>query len=313
MLINLNDFVKELYKQNNIKDIEIKIGIEHFLNYQKANKRDGTYRYYKEIFKTINEYLNSNNINYFSQLNNEILINFSNFLQSKNNKAITINKKIGAIKTLVLYLEDLEMINHIDFKIKKLKETKPKIKIIKPDTIKLVLEHLKENHTKQHLLIFELMLETGIRRTELINIKRKNIDFNENSIFLERTKNGSPRYIYFDNNVKELIKHEINHKPMNIYLFITQQGKQLTYSCINSLFYRIKKELNIETLSAHILRHTYATAIMEQTHDIEHTRILLGHSTYEMTKRYLHLTEKTTKDISLNFNPLNKIKTRIQE
>ena len=71
---------------------------------------------------------------------------------------------------------------------------------------------------------------------------------------------------------------------------------------------RIKKELNVETLSPHLLRHTYATMLMEETHDIEQVRILLGHTTYEMTKRYLHLKETTTKSSSLNCNPSNKIK-----
>ena len=71
---------------------------------------------------------------------------------------------------------------------------------------------------------------------------------------------------------------------------------------------RIKKELNVETLSPHLLRHTYATMIMEETHDIEQVRILLGHTTYEMTKRYLHLKESTTKSSSLKCNPLSKIK-----
>ena len=100
----------------------------------------------------------------------------------------------------------------------------------------------------------------------------------------------------------------MNSKPNSKYLFVTLEGKQLTTAAIQSLFMRIKKELNVETLSPHLLRHTYATMLMEETHDIEQVRILLGHTTYEMTKRYLHLKETTTKSSSLNCNPSNKIK-----
>ena len=54
----------------------------------------------------------------------------------------------------------------------------------------------------------------------------------------------------------------MNSKPNSKYLFVTQEGKQLTTAAIQSLFMRIKKELNVETLSPHLLRHTYATMIM---------------------------------------------------
>lgn len=308
MNINLNEFVTKLYQQYEQKDLEIEVGITHFLSYQKVNKRPGTYRYYTELFKSIRDYFELANINYFSQLNNQVLINFMNHLQAKNNKPATINKRIGGIKTLVSYLEDLELINHIDFKVRKLKEVKPKIETVNLNDLQKLIIHLRDHHTVQHQLIVELMLQTGVRRTELLNITRDNINLEENTIFLERTKSGNTRNIYFDNLIKELIIKEINDKPKSKYLFVTSEGSQLTYSAIQSLFYRIKKELNLEKLSPHLLRHTFGTTIMEETHDIEQVRILLGHTTYEMTKRYLHLKESTTKLSSLNCNPLTKIK-----
>lgn len=308
MNINLNEFVKQLYQQANEKDLLIEIGIKNFLAYQKINKRPGTYRYYKELYKSILAYFELVNINYFSQLTNEVLINYMYYLQSIKNKPVTINKKITGIKTLINYLEDLDLINHIEFKVKKLKEIKPKIETVDLDNLQKVISHLRNHHTVQHQLIIELMLQTGVRRTELLNITRENINLNENTIFLERTKTGNTRNIYFDNLIKELIIKELKNKPKSKYLFVTIEGKQLTTSAIDSLFNRIKKELNLEKLSPHLLRHTYATTIMEETHDIEQVRILLGHTTYEMTKRYLHLKESTTKTNSLKCNPLTKIK-----
>lgn len=308
MNINLNEFVKQLYQQANEKDLLISIGIENFLTYSKLNKRPGTYRYYKEMFKGIIEYFDAMNINYFSQLTNEVIVNYMNYLHKINNKPVTINKKITGIKTLLNYLEDIEMINHIEIKIKKLKEIKPKIQTVDLETLQLVINHLRDHHSKQHQLIFELMLQTGVRRTELLNIERHNINLEENTIYLERTKSGNSRNLYFDNLIKELIEYEIKSKPNNKFLFITHEGKQLTTSAIDSMFNRIKKELSILTLSPHLLRHTFGTILMEETKDIETVRILLGHTSYEMTKRYLHLKESTTKENSLKGNPLTKIK-----
>lgn len=308
MNINLNDFVIQLYKQANEKDLLIEIGMNHFLEYEKLNKRDATYRYYKLKFNQILNYLNSINIHHFSQINNEVLLNYISYLQTRNNKASTINKMVGAIKTVIKYLEELELINPINIRIKKIKETIPKIQTIDIDTLQKVLNELTMHHSKQHQLIFQLFIGTGIRRTELVYIKRKNIDFGKNTIYLERTKTGPTRFIYFDNLIKELIIHEIKFKPTSEYLFVNHEGQQLSTSAIDSLFLRIKKELNIEVLSPHKLRHTYATMIMQKEKDIEQVRLLLGHSTYDMTKRYLHLSNEQLKETSLNSNPLNSLK-----
>lgn len=307
MNINLNDFVKQLYKQANEKDLEIEIGMQHFLSYQKSNKRPATFKYYELKFNQILNYFDTVNVHNFSQINNEVLINYISYMQSINNKPATINKMIGAIKTLINYLEELEMIEHINIKIKKLKEQEPKIEIIDVETLQEVITYLNEHKPVQHRLVFQLMLATGIRRTELIFIKRCNIDLDNNSIYLERTKTGPTRYIYFDNLIKELIIHELTFKPTSKYLFVNDSGGQISTATIDSIFQRTKKELNINMLSPHKLRHTYATMIMQQEKDIEQVRLLLGHSTYNMTKRYLHLTNNQLKETSLKCNPLNAL------
>lgn len=310
MNINLNDFVKQLYEKANQKDLLIEIGVKHFLQFEKVNKRPATYQYYVDKFKYILNYFDSANIHYVSQLNNTVLIEYINFLKGSKYKTSTINKLLGAIKTLIKYLEELEMINPVNLRVKKLKEETPKIETIDISTLQLVLNELEKNHSKQHQLIFQLFIATGIRRTELIHIKRKNIDFENNTIYLDRTKTGATRYIYFDNLIKELIKYEIHYKPANEYLFVNHEGNQLSTSAIDSLFLRIKKELNIEVLSPHKIRHTYATIILKQTKDIEQVRLLLGHSTYNMTKRYIHLTNNELKETSINCNPLNSLKRK---
>ena len=65
----------------------------------------------------------------------------------------------------------------------------------------------------------------------------------------------------------------------------------------------IKNDLKIDKFSPHILRHTYATSILE-CGDIETVRLLLGHESYEMTKRYLHIKDKKLMNTSINYNPL---------
>ena len=304
MNINLNDFVKALYKEANEKDLLLEIGINHFLNFSKINKRPATVEFYERKFNQLIDYFHQRNIFYISQITNEVLITYITEQQHKGLKATSINKNVGAIKALINYLTENEMINPITIKVKKLKEIIPQIETIDLETIKEIILHLRKHHSIQHQLIFELIVATGIRRTELIFIKRNNINLDDNSIYLERTKNGHPRYIYFSNLIKELIVYEIKNKPTSEYLFVNHYGNQLTTSAIDSFFLRIKKELKIDILSPHKLRHTYATVLLEKEKDMEQIRLLLGHETYEMTKRYLHVNEKKLKETSLNLNPL---------
>lgn len=306
MIIELNSFIKELYKQNNEKDILIINGINYFLEYYKQNKRKSTYFFYKAKLTLINDYFKENEIKFFSQINEQIIMNYISTQKEKNNKNVTINKNVGTLKTLISFLTKRDMINPINLKIEKLKETKPNINILETKEIKQILEYIKK-FDNQKQLIFYLLATTGIRRTELINIKRCNIDMINNKIFLEHTKSGHTRNIFLTEETKKLLINEIQKNKKSLYLFTEKNGKQLSVYKIDHFFTKVKKDLKIEKLSPHILRHTYATQIIE-SNDIETVRLLLGHESYEMTKRYLHIKNKKLMDASINCNPLAYIK-----
>jgi integrase/recombinase XerC len=230
-------------------------------------------------------------------------------MQERNNKNSTINKNIGVLKTLVSFLIKHDLIQSINFKVDKLKETSPNIKILDLECIKLIVNYIKKFSNRKQL-IFYLFASTGIRRTELVYIKKSNINLNNNSIYLEHTKSGHARFIYFSEMVKDFIINELNKHYKSDYLFCEENGYCLSTAKIDQFFKKIKNDLKLESFSPHILRHTYATAILKQT-DLETVRLLLGHQTYEMTKKYLHLENSKLKTNSILFNPLDSIFKKI--
>jgi integrase/recombinase XerD len=131
----------------------------------------------------------------------------------------------------------------------------------------------------------------------------KNINLKNNTILLTYTKNGKPRNIYLCDDVKELIiKHITN---CEIYLFEdTLHQTHVHPANIHNIIKRLKKDLNINSLSPHMFRHTYATSLLENGADLESIRLLLGHSDYSMIMRYVHIKEKKLAEISTSFNPL---------
>lgn len=306
--MNIQKILETLVNIANNKDIEIEKGFELWLKHIKANRRIATYNYYLFITKELTGFLNSLKIYHFNQINTNVINEIINHNKRKGLKPVSINKQIIALKSIINYLVELEIIDEPKIKFKKLKEDKPEIQTISNDDLIRCINYLN-NKKPIRLLCFLLMITTGVRRTELINIKISNINLNQNTIYLERTKNGYPRNIYIvDNLIKQLIINQIKNTDISKcnYLF-NIDNIQSTTSFVDSIFYKLRHNLNIPKISAHKLRHTFATSLIENGANFESIRLLLGHETTEMTKRYIHLKEKKLQEDCVSFNPLKAL------
>ena len=155
----------------------------------------------------------------------------------------------------------------------------------------------KDSVELRNQLIILLLITTGIRRTELSLLKKKNINFNDNSIFLDHTKTGETRYIYFDEYIKQLLKNIIKQNDSEYIIVESRDNKEpFNADNITKLLTKIKRKLGFEALSPHILRHTFATTLLKNGANIESVRILMGHANIKTTQIYLHLDEKTVRN-----------------
>ena len=209
----------------------------------------------------------------------------------------TINRKVSSLKAYYKYLVKIEvlksspLLNH-----KALKQNK-KIQIpFSEDEIKAVLELNINNHFDdiRNKLIVELLYSTGIRRAELINLKLTDVDINQNQIKVLGKRNKE-RYIPLMKSVQDtislyLIKRNlldsIDDKP---YLFLTKKGKKiysaLVYSVVKNYFNQASTKVK---KSPHILRHSFATHLLNNGADLNSVKELLGHSSLASTQVYTH-------------------------
>lgn len=146
--------------------------------------------------------------------------------------------------------------------------------------------------------IFLVSYHGGLRLSEIINLRWKNIDFKENTIIVIDGKGGKSRtVIIFDDLKKALFdwKEEAPFSGNGDYVFssptCTSESKPLYSDNISAAFRQYRKEAKLaDSIHFHSLRHSCATNMLNSGFDITHVKEMLGHASIEVTQRYLHLT-----------------------
>jgi integrase/recombinase XerC len=161
---------------------------------------------------------------------------------------------------------------------------------------------------KRNLLVIEMLYSTGMRRAELIHLKESDINFN-NSTLKVLGKRNKERLIPVTAELTTLIKEYIAERnrtitPKNNFLFITKKGNQINPSAV----YRIVTELltKVTTLSKkspHVLRHTFATHLLNNGANLNAIKELLGHASLAATQVYTHNTIEKLKTVYSKAHP----------
>ena len=274
--------------------------IYEFLDYISYEKKysDNTEKNYElDLFKYF-EYLDKNNLNYLTVKYKDVS-NFTLFLAKQNYKSTTINRIDSSIRSFYNYLELEEKINGNPFKAaSNLKVSKRLPNYFKYDEYLTMISVIdKDDYEYRNRLILEMLFATGLRVSELSNIKIKDIDFSEREIKI-MGKGSKERFVFYnkecaivlDSYLKECRSKLLNGKDSE-YLFINHLGDKLTDRGIRLIIDKIVKKSCIKSkVSPHTFRHTFATMLLNEGCNIKSVQELLGHSSLGTTGIYTHLT-----------------------
>ena len=204
-------------------------------------------------------------------------------------------KSIGLIKAALLFYYNELLGNKFDIKTPKTKKTTPVI---------LTKEELKKLfsciHNPQHKLIIKLYYSSGLRLSEAIYLRVKDIDFNENVVWIRDGKGGKDRMSILS---KELSKDLQNHcekcgKNNNSFVFVNKYGNPFSQRSIQRIIEKAKIESDIgKDIHIHTLRHSFATHLLEEGVDIRKIQELLGHSDLSTTQIYTKISNKELKKV----------------
>ena len=242
-------------------------------------------------------------INYFPMTTKLMELNehdISSYLQSlvKERKSNSyINQSINAIK--FYYEVVLEMPNRFYSVERPYKqETLPKVLSKK----KVMLMITKTKNIK-HRCIISTLYSAGLRRAELLNLKVTDIDSDRMMIRVEQSKGNKDRYTLLSENLlKELRSYFLVYKPSE-YLFEGENGKQYSSSSVARVVHKAAKKAGIrQKVTPHMLRHSFATHLLESGVDLRYIQTLLGHNSSRTTEVYTHVALNGLSNIR---NPLD--------
>ncbi|TYA54743.1 tyrosine-type recombinase/integrase [Formosa maritima] len=228
----------------------------------------------------------------------------------------SINRKISSLNSYYKFLLKIEAIQTNPLSKHKALKTSKKIQVPFSETeIATVLDQLHFEDSFEGIrnkLIIELFYSTGIRRIELVELKLKDVDYSNKTLKVLGKRNKERIIPLLDSVIQTLLTYlESRIKLINIkdkdYLFLTKKGvkiyETLVYRIINEYFSLASSKVK---KSPHILRHSFATHLLNQGADLNAVKELLGHSSLAATQVYTHNSIAELKKVYLNTHPRSK-------
>lgn len=255
-------------------------------------------------------------VNSINQVNYHQIRSWIVLLVDKGLSNRSINRKVSALNTyykFLLKIQDIE-INPLA-KHKALKISK-KIQVpFSEKEIETVLNDLNFQNDFEGIrnkLIIELFYSTGIRRIELVELKLTSFNL-DNKTLKVLGKRNKERILPLLNSVQQTLKkylearNKLEHLVDKEYLFLTKKGvkvyETLVYRIINEYFSSSSSKVK---KSPHILRHSFATHLLNQGADLNAVKELLGHSSLAATQVYTHNSIAELKKVHINTHPRSK-------
>lgn len=211
--------------------------------------------------------------------------------QDKGLSSQTVNLYLQAIK--YFYRDVCKICQDIDIKFAK---TPSKLPVV---LSRAEIEKIIGNIANQkHRLMIALSYGCGLRVSEIINLKIKDVDLNELTVHLKGAKGNKDRITIFPEKMKNDIMNMSAGKAGNEYLFASQLGGKLTERTAQKIFENALKKAGIKKdATFHSLRHSFATHLLENGVDVRYVQELLGHANIRTTQLYTRVTNPNLKKI----------------
>lgn len=294
--------------------ITFKEGCDKYLdNCRQRNLREGTINHYKQSYTQFYKYFDADMPveNFTPDIYKQYVVYLKNTLQND----VSINSYLRDLITTLHFLMNEGYVEY--FKMQAIKVDKTNVETYSEDELRTLLA--KPNIKKcsfieyQSWVMTNFLFSTGVRQRSLINIKVKDVDFDNNVVYVNITKNRKPLIVPINQTMIHILIEYLKyrkHKSMDEYLFCNVFGEQLAKSTCYHMLYAYNKRRGVETTGIHRYRHTFARQWVLNGGNVVSLSKLLGHSSLQITQNYINLlVSDVAKDVE-SINLLDKFSNK---
>lgn len=292
---NLNEAFQEFKKHCTIKNLSEK-----------------TIKYYDECFQSFKQFYGE--INSLADISKDTTDDYIIYLRNNTGfNDISINTRLRGIRAILKHFMELGYIG--DFKIALIEAEKQLKETYTDQELELLLK--KPNIKKcsfpeyRNWVIINYLLSTGNRLSTLVNLKIKDLNFDDELLELKKTKNKKQYIIPMSRSLAKILQEYLLFRKgePDDYVFCTVEGGQLNTNTIESNIRRYNLSRGVAKTSIHLFRHTFSKKWILAGGDIFRLQRILGHSSLDIVKEYMNMFSDDLKNGFNEFNPLEQFKT----
>lgn len=280
--------------------------LNEYLNYLKNQKRysNNTILSYKRDLSLFFSYAKKEQI---QQIDYLMIQSYISNLYVNNISTKTISRKLSSLKSYCSYLNKYKNINtnYIEkIDIPKIKKKIPEY-LHQEELEKLMKLPLNTTLEIRNALIVNFLYSSGLRLSELTNLKLNDFNYNEFCIKI-KGKGAKERIIVFSKKTKELLDLYLTYRTDSEtpYLLLNKNKRKLSNRGVELILKKISlKYLGHNKLHPHMLRHTFATKLLNSGMDIRTLQELLGHDSINATQIYTHIAKNELSELYTSFHP----------
>jgi len=283
---------KTSLKSTSLKPPKINIEVpKDFVLFMKRRRySENTIKIYCSFLKGFMAYIDPKSLSAVS-LND--IVRYQDYLV--NRKKVAVSTQNQAINALKCYYENIAGWDKFTYTISRPRKEKQLPKVISESD---VLRMIRICDNLKHKFIISMLYAAGLRMSELLNLRKQDILIEKNIIFVRSGKGKKDRTTLLAEHLKPMLYQYLKSYKPNYWLFEGPNRSKYSSSSVNSIIKTMSKRAGItQNVSAHMLRHSFATHLLEQGLDLRYIQQLLGHGSSKTTEIYTHVSSKALANI----------------
>lgn len=285
-----------------------------YLCYEKNYSNNTIINYNDDICEYL-DYVDSEGLDFRKILYSDIRFYLMYLKDTKKDNNSSIDRKLSAIRGFYKYLANNKVVkNNVFSLVSGPKKSKRLPRFFEYNELEELFDacDLGTSLGQRDRLLLEMLYATGVRVSELVNIKVSDIDEDGHSI-LVLGKGNKERYVTYGDYCSEILDLYLSDGYLKLntnkscYLFLNNNGGNLTDRGVRYILDRIIKHTSIQkNISPHMIRHSFATHLLNEGADLLSVQKLLGHESIKATQIYTHVTTDRLKEVYFRSFPRAK-------